>query len=440
MNLISDLTKQEYNKQKNTLNLIASENYPSPKVLKLLGSVWSNKYGEGYPGKRYYAGNQFTDELETFVQNKALEVFDTTGEYGVNVQVLSGTPANIMVFLSVLNYGDTVLSLSTDNGGHISHMHKTSRWLKFFKLVNYDLKKIVANTFEIDVEDFKKKVLEHKPRLVIIGCSGYPRKYEFAEMTKFAHENGCLVLADIAHINGLVATGLHDTPFKKGIEGADFVSMTTHKTLRGPRGAIIFAKNYMPEYANLTELELQTSSKTRQASSLIEVIDRTIFPGSSGGPHFHQIAATGQCLMEILGEDNYPDNQDFKTYSENVIKNCKILENTLADQGLQIISPTQNHLCMVKLPLEMDSLSVQQKLENIGVITNRNTLPFDDKTAWKPGGLRLGSPALTSRGLTENGAFELGKIISDSVFDRVGEVALKTRVDELAACLNWWYI
>lgn len=439
MNYLFELTTEESLRQKNTLNLIASENYPSPKVFELLGSCWSNKYGEGYPGKRYYAGNQNTDQLEEFVQKKALEVFDKTGEYGVNVQVLSGTPANSMVFLSVLNFGDTILSLNIDNGGHISHLHETSRWLKFFKLVNYDLKvkENTTNDYELDLADFEKKIQNHKPRLVIIGFSAYTKKYEFSKMCQVAHTNGCLVLADIAHINGLVASGLHDSPFKPGESGADFISMTTHKTFRGPRGALLFAKNYLPSYTNLTNLEKKITSK-KEVSSLIELVNRTVFPGTSGGPHFNQIAAVGQACLEILGEDNYPDNISFLEYSKSVIRNTKSLENGLKSSGLEIIAPTENHLCLVKLPENLDSLEVQKNLESLGIILNRNRIPFDTKTAWKPSGLRLGMAALTSRSITEETSQKLGELIGDIVLGKIDNEGAKSTVVEILEGLSWY--
>jgi glycine hydroxymethyltransferase len=416
MNKIIQLTEKESNRQRETLNLIASENYPSPKVLQLLGSVWSNKYGEGYPGKRYYAGNENTDEMESYVQELALRVFDKTDSYGVNVQVLSGSPANGMVYLAVLNPGDTILSLNLANGGHLSHLHATSNYNKFFNHVTYDVADLGDSTFEIDINDFKNKLETHKPKLVIIGFSAYPRAYKFAQMCKLAHANGALVLADIAHINGLVAAGLHDTPFGEGDEFADFVSMTTHKTLRGPRGALLFAKK---EY--------------------ITDINKTIFPGTSGGPHFHQIAATGQCLLEILGEDSYPDGVDFATYSQAVLDTCKALENTLKARGIEIISPTQTHLILVKLPDQADSLQFQKKLERIGIISNRNMIPFDTKTAWKPSGMRFGTAALASRGLTVQGAELIGHMIADALFETKEEAILTTEVLGLAQSLNWWY-
>ncbi len=407
------LTKVENERQRNTLNLIASENYPSPAVLALLGSQWSNKYGEGYPGKRYYAGNQYTDELETQVQNLALQVFDQTREYSVNVQVLSGSNANMMVYLAMLEYGDTVMSVSIPNGGHLSHLSAVSNWNKFFKKVHYDVREIEPNTFEIDEEDFVQKLIEHQPKLVIIGFSAYPRRYYFEKLIRLAHEHGALVLADIAHINGLVAAELHDTPFLAGDAGADFITMTTHKTMRGPRGALLFFK------------------KTYE-----QIINKTIFPGTSGGPHFHQIAATGRALEEILGVETYPDDVSFVDYSKAVIANTKALENGLADAGIEIISPTQTHLCLIKLPDTIDSLEMQKILESQGVITNRNTIPFDPKSAWRPSGLRLGMAALSSRGISTEQSFELGT--------RIGAVIIKgdnmsLYAHELAANLKWYY-
>ncbi len=416
MNKLFDLTAQEFAKQRDTLNLIASENYPSPKVLDLLGSVWMNKYAEGTPGKRYYAGNAYADEMEQFVQQKALEVFDKTGEYGVNVQVLSGSPANTMVFLAMLEAGDTIMSLNLANGGHLSHLHATSNFLKFFKLVNYDVKETTPGTFDIDEGDYLAKLREYKPKLVILGFSAYPRAYKFAKFTKAAHEAGALVLADIAHINGLVAAGLHDTPFRAGAEGADFVSMTTHKTFRGPRGAMLFAK-----------------------TEHLPAINKTIFPGTSGGPHLHQIAATGQALLEILGEDHYPDKRSFGDYSKAVLETSKALESGAHNGGLEIVSPTQNHLCLVKLPDKVDSLEFQRQLERVGIITNRNMIPFDPKSAWRPSGMRFGTAALASRGLNVVQAERLGGLVAELALGKTDEATAAEEVAVLSSQLAWWY-
>ncbi len=425
-NFIQHLTAHEYDRQRDSISLIASENTPSPKVIDCLGginpegirSLWSNKYGEGYPGKRYYAGNQYTDELESFVQKKALEVFGPVAveEYAVNLQMNAGSMANMMVYLSVLEYGDMVVSLNVANGGHISHLHTTSAWNKFFKYANYDLVETEPNTFEIDYQDYCQKILDNKPKLVIIGCSSYPREIKnYKEMIEFAHANGALVLCDIAHINGLVAAGLHATPFLSGVSGADFVSMTTHKTFRGPRGAMLFFKK-----------EFET------------VVNKTVFPGTSGGPHFNKIAGIGQACLEILGEDVYPDGRDFKTYSADVLRQTKLLETTLVNAGLKIISPTETHLMLCVLPDESDSLVTQKSLDEIDIVCNRNSIPFEKKSMWKPSGLRLGTAAVTSRGISDEQIVELGNIIADCV--KGGDkVELSTRVKQIVDNINWWY-
>lgn len=288
--------------------------------------------------------------------------------------------------------------------------------------INLEPKKIQIKNilcYEIDEADFEAKLIESKPKLTILGGSSYPRLINFAKLTEIAHKHGSLVLADVAHINGLIAAGLHFSPFQSeelADFGADFVTMTTHKTLRGPRGAMIFMKK---------EFE--------------KTINKTIFPGTSGGPHFNKIAAIGQACLEILGEDSYPDGVSFEDYSQNVLDTCKALENSLAQNGLEIISPTQNHLCLVKLPENSDSLEIQQKLEKIGIICNRNILPFDPKSAWKPSGLRLGTAALASRGLTTLMAQNIGKIISDLIFERETEQNLRNQVDTICQNLNWFY-
>jgi glycine hydroxymethyltransferase len=405
MNYIEELSLAENQYQGEIINLIASENYPSNKVKQLAGSNWNNKYGEGYPGKRYYAGNINTDKLESFVITKALEVFKATASYGVNVQALSGSPANSTVYLAMLNQGDTILSLNLANGGHLSHLHSTSNWNKFFKHVTYDIVETENNNFEIDFDDYCKQIVEHKPRLVIIGFSSYPRKYDFKPMIKFAHEHGCMVLADIAHISGLVATGLHSSPFDgEDIEQADFVTTTTHKTFRGPRGALIFAKNTIPSYL-----------ENVQGESLIQLINKTIFPGTMGGPHFATIAGIGQSCLEILGEDKHNNGDNYNEYCSQILLNTKALEKGLIEGGLTIISPSQNHMTLVKLPLELDSLIIQKKLEAELIICNRNMIPNDTKTAFRPSGLRLGTPAMTTKGYKEDDFYSLGLRIANIV-------------------------
>lgn len=415
MNQVFSYTQKELERQKTSLNLIASENYPSPKVLELLGSVWNDKYAEGYPGKRYYAGNEIADKLEGFVMEKALEAFDATGEYGVNVQLLSGSPANMMVYLSVLDAGDLVLSLDLSSGGHLSHLHSTSSLLKFYKHASFQLK-ISEDNYAIDLDDYLSKIKELKPRLVIIGFSAFPKQYEFKELCEIAHQNGCLVLADIAHIAGLVAAGEHPSPFLEGPSGADFVTMTTHKTLRGPRSALLFAKR-----------------------QYMDAVNKTVFPGTSGGPHLNQIAAVGQALLEVIGSDTYPDTIPFKSYIKSVIANTHALEEGLVHGGLELVTASQNHLSLVKLPKSSDSLDIQTKLESLRIITNRNSIPNDEGTAWRPSGLRLGMAALTSRGLAVEQAKELGGIIAGVINERISDKSANSYSEHLAGNLAWWY-
>lgn len=415
MNLIQSLTQKECERQRTTLNLIASENYPSPKTLEALGSVWMNKYAEGYPKKRYYAGNVYADELEEFVQNLALKVYDKHQGYGVNLQVLSGSQANSIVYLSCLEYGDSILSLNLANGGHLSHLHQTSSWKKFFHHYSYDLISIDGE-YRIDENDYEYQLQKYRPKLTIIGFSSYTKKYEFEKLCKIAHRYGSLVLADIAHISGLVASSLHSSPFGIGEEGADFVTMTTHKTLRGPRGAMVFAKNnYMP------------------------LLNKTVFPGTSGGPHLNKIASIGQALLEIVGEDVYPDLVAFDDYSKRIIETCKALEEGIMQGGCEISMPTQNHICLAKLPEDVDSVVIQNKLENLGIITNRNLIPFDTKTAWRPSGLRLGTAPLASRGITIEQSKELGKLISRICLGQITDSQAKRSVESIVQELNWWY-
>ena len=415
MNKLFDLTAKENDRQKNSLNLIASENYPSPRVLDLLGSVWNDKYAEGFVGKRYYAGNELADTLEQFVIDKALEAFKAKDEYGVNVQVLSGSPANATVYLAVLESGDTVLSLDLASGGHLSHLHSTSSFLKFFKHATYSLK-YSDEGYEIDIDDYIDKIKSIKPRLVIVGFSSYPRQYQFDKLCEIAHQNGCLVLADIAHISGLVAAGAHPSPFAAGDSGADFVTTTTHKTLRGPRSALLFAK-----------------------SQYMDAINKTIFPGTSGGPHLNQIAAVGQALMEVLGEDTYPDKVAFNDYIQSVIANTHALEQGLKSGGAKLVTESNNHLSLIELPSNVDSLELQQYLEKCGIVTNRNSIPNETRTAWRPSGLRLGMPALTSRGISQAQSKELGGVIAGAISKRMSDKSISSYSLSLADSLKWWY-
>jgi glycine hydroxymethyltransferase len=287
--------------------------------------------------------------------------------------------------------------------------------LKFFKHASYSLKSS-DDGYELDIDDYTNKIKSLKPRLVIIGFSAYPKQYQFKKLCEIAHENGCLVLADIAHIAGLVAAGKHPSPFMDGESGADFVTTTTHKTLRGPRSALLFAK-----------------------SQYMDAINKTVFPGTSGGPHLNQIAAVGQALLEILDEENYPDSKSFKDYIEAVLENTKALEEGLKSGGAKLVTNSETHLSLIELPGNVDSLDLQQKLEKCGIIANRNSIPNDARTAWRPSGLRLGMPALTSREISIDQAKELGGVIAGAITNRMSEKAITSYVDGVADSLQWWY-
>ena len=275
---------------------------------------------------------------------------------------------------------------------------------------------MLFRSYELDIDDFSTKIAQYKPRLVIIGFSSYPKIYEFKRLCEIAHQNGCLVLADIAHISGLVASKNHPSPFAEGESGADFVTTTTHKTLRGPRSALLFAK-----------------------SQYMDTVNKTVFPGTSGGPHLNQIAAVGQALLEVLNEEKYPDGVSFDMYAKAVVENCKSLEAGLKSGGAKLVTPSQTHLSLIELPSGVDSLDLQQKLEECGIITNRNSIPNETRTAWRPSGLRVGMPALTSRGITKSQSKELGGVLAGAINGRMSEKAIKGYVANLAESLNWWY-
>lgn len=414
MNKLTKLTQAELGRQKSSLNLIASENYPSPAVLAQLGTIWNAKYAEGYPGKRYYAGNIHADVLETYVGDLALRVFDRTGEYGVNVQALSGSPANALVYLAALEPGDTILSPDLSSGGHLSHLHQTSSYRKFFGHATYSVSSDEGAQF--DLAEFTERVIESKPKLVVVGFSSYARHYPLTEMCRIAHRHGALVLADISHVAGLVVASLHPSPFAVGEEGADFITTTTHKTLRGPRSALIFAKQ-----------------------PLMTALNKTIFPGTSGGPHMDQIAAVGQCLLEVLDEERYPDNVTFAEYMHHTLTNTAALEQAIVATGIESVWQTQNHITLLRLPDKSDSLEIQNRLENAGIITNRNAIPFDIKSAWRPSGLRLGAAALTSRGLNVETAEVLGKLVGKVISRDIEPELASRQVNQITKQLSWWY-
>jgi glycine hydroxymethyltransferase len=361
--MIRDIIQAEAKRQQKVINLIASENYVSKAVKEALGSDLTNKYAEGQPGWRYYAGNKIVDELELEVKRLAQQVFTT--DYSVNVQAYSGSIANLAVYFAFLKPGDRFMGLELPHGGHLTHGHPATYTGKLFTRIPYLLN---SETERLDYQEIERLAKDHMPKLIISGASAYSRQIDFQKISAIAHSVGALHLADISHISGLIAVGLHPSPFGN----ADVITTTTHKLLRGPRAALIFSKE---EYA--------------------KQIDRSVFPGLQGGPHMNTIAAIGVCLEEAL-------QSEYKIYAKTVIENAHALAGGLQQKGLKIISQgTDNHLFLVDLrPLGLTGQEAQDRLEAEDIIVNKNALPFDDSPPQNPPGLRLGTPAITTQGMT----------------------------------------
>ncbi len=383
---IKNLIKEELERQQTTLSLIPSENYVSEAVQEAQGSCFTNKYAEGYPGKRYYGGTKFCDELETMCQQEAQKVFKT--DYLVNVQAYSGSPANFAVYMGLLEHGDTVMGLNLGAGGHLTHGHKVSATGILFNSVQYN---VDETTHQINYDEIAALANEHQPKLIIAGTTAYSRTLDFAEFRKIADKVGAYLLADISHISGLVATGKHPSPF--GL--ADVVTTTTHKMLRGPRGALIFCKNE----------EIATK------------VNKAIFPGLQGGPHLHTIAAITQALIEA-------QDASYQTYCEQIIKNMTAMNAVLKENGFDLVTDgSDNHLVLIDLRNKnITGAQAQEKLEAAGIVANKNSIPYDPAGPFKPSGLRIGTPALTTRGFTEEDSTKLAEfmcaILDDKEFDQ----------------------
>ncbi|HCN61109.1 MULTISPECIES: serine hydroxymethyltransferase [Mammaliicoccus] len=367
--------EKEFDRQNNNIELIASENFVSEAVMEAQGSVLTNKYAEGYPGRRYYGGCDYVDIVENLARDRAKALF---GGDHVNVQPHSGSQANMAVYFVALEPGDTVLGMNLSHGGHLTHGSKVNFSGKLYNFVEYGVSK---EDEQIDYDEILKVAKEAKPKLIVAGASAYPRQIDFKRFKEIADEVGAKLMVDMAHIAGLVAAGLHQNP----VEFADFVTTTTHKTLRGPRGGMIFCKE---EYA--------------------KEIDKTIFPGIQGGPLMHVIAGKAVSFGEAL-------EPEFKEYQKQVIKNAQKLAATLEEEGLRIVSGgTDNHLiCVdVKGSLGITGKLAENTLDEIGITCNKNTIPFDQEKPFVTSGVRLGTPAVTSRGFDEEAVEEVGRIIA----------------------------
>ena len=403
---LAEAMQLEMDRQESHLEMIASENFVSETVMAAMGSHLTNKYAEGYPGKRYYGGCEFVDMVEDIARNRACELF---GAEHANVQPHSGAQANTAVYFALLEPGDTVLGMNLSHGGHLTHGSPVNMSGKYFNFVPYG---VSEKDEKIDYDELRRLALEHHPKLIVAGASAYPRIIEFDKIAAIAQEVGAYFMVDMAHIAGLVAAGLHPSP----VPYADVVTTTTHKTLRGPRGGLILCRK-----------EDRIHPETKK--NLAQKIDSGIFPGTQGGPLMHIIAAKAVCFGEAL-------KPEFKEYQKQVIKNAQALAKTFTDEGIKLVSGgTDNHLMLVDLTdCDKSGKDVEHLLDAADITVNKNTIPKETRSPFVTSGIRIGTPALTSRGFTEEDMKVIGKLIARII--REGEAAVpevKAEVAKLTA-------
>ena len=388
---IADLIEAEKKRQQEVTELIPSENYVSDQVLAALGSVFTNKYSEGYPRRRYYGGQTNTDQVEQLAIDRAKQLF---GADHANVQPHSGAQANEAVYYAWLQPGDTVLAMDLAHGGHLTHGAPVTRSANIYNFIRYGIKDV--ETGEIDYDELRELALKHKPKIIIAGFSAYPRELDYAKFAEIGNEVGALLMADMAHIAGLIAGGVAKNPFDYGFH---VITSTTHKTLRGPRGGLILSKGTVGN-------PLKAPEKTLE--NIPTLIDRAVFPGTQGGPHMHAIAAKAVAFNEAL-------QPEFKEYAAQVIKNAAALAKELQKGGLKLVSGgTSNHLILADVygSFGIDGKEAQERLEAAGMTANANSIPNDTLPPYRPSGLRLGTPAMTTKGADEADMIEIaGKII-----------------------------
>lgn len=386
---IATAIEREIERQRTKLELIASENFTSPAVLEAQGSVMTNKYAEGYPGKRYYGGCEFVDIAESLAIQRAKQLF---GADHVNVQPHSGSQANMEVYFAVLKPGDTILGMNLSHGGHLTHGSPVNFSGKYFQVVFYGVDK---ETEQIDFKQVRDLAKEYKPKLIVVGASAYPRIIDFAKFREIADEVGAYVMADIAHIAGLIVAKLHPSP----VPYSEFVTTTTHKTLRGPRGGMILCKQ---EFA--------------------QIIDKNVFPGMQGGPLMHVIAAKAVALKEAMTEE-------FRKYQEQIVKNAKAMAEELKRHGFRLVSGgTDNHLMLVNLTNKnLTGKEAERALDQAGITVNKNTVPFETQSPFVTSGIRIGTPAITTRGMKEAECVQIAKWIA-TVLQDVTNVDLQKKI------------
>lgn len=395
--IIATSLQKELNRQRDGLEMIPSENFVSPAVLEALGSVATNKYSEGYPGKRYYGGCQFIDEIEQLAIDRAKEIF---GCEHANVQPLSGAPANIAAYEAMLKPGDTILGMDLSHGGHLTHGHPVTQSSKIYNFIRYKTNKDGL----LDLENLREMALEHKPKMILVGYSAYSREIDFKRVKEIADEVGALTMADIAHIAGLIAAGEMNNP----VPFFDIVTTTTHKTLRGPRGGMIMCKK---EFA--------------------KAVDKAVFPGLQGGPHENVITAKAIAFKEAL-------QPEFKEYARQIKKNAKTLETVLREKEYTLMfGGTDNHLLLIDVTSKnISGKEAEEALDKAGITVNKNMIPNDPRSPMDPSGIRLGTPALTTRGMKEEEMKQIALLIDEAITHYKDEKVLadiRSRVKEMTA-------
>ncbi len=411
---VYDIIEKEKKRQNEGLEMIPSESFPSMAVLDAVGSVMNNKYAEGYPGKRYYGGNEFIDQMETLAIERCKKLF---GCEHANVQPYSGSPGNLEVYFALLEFGDKVLAMRLDMGGHLTHGHKVNFSGKAYNFVQYGVDK---ETELIDMDAVRKLALAEKPKMILSGATAYPRIINFKEFHEIAEEVGAYSFADISHIAGLIAGGAHPSPFPF----TDVVMTTTHKTLCGPRGAVIMCKQ---------EDRLKEKYHPASTKNLAQLIDSAVFPGMQGGPHEHQIAAKAVAFGEAL-------KPDFKVFAKQIVKNAKALADSLMSGGLRLVSGgTDNHLILVDLTKKnVTGKEAEEALDKAHITVNKNTIPFDTRSPFNPSGIRMGTPALTCRGMKESEMKHIGGLIVKVIDNIKNESVLaKVNADVIALTKNF---
>jgi len=400
---IAALIAGEQDRQRNGLELIPSENYVSNDVLTALGSIFTNKYSEGYPGRRYYGGQQFTDQIEQLAIDRAKTLFKADH---ANVQPHSGAPANEAVYNAWLEPGDTVLAMDLSHGGHLTHGAPVTRSAQLYNFIRYKMKNI--ETGEIDYDELRALALKNRPKIILAGSSAYPREFDYAKFAEIGNEVGALLMADMAHVAGLIVGGVAKNPFDYGFH---VITTTTHKTLRGPRGGLILSKGTVSN-------PLKKPEKTIE--NIPTLIDRSVFPGTQGGPHMHVIAAKAVAFHEAL-------QPDFKLYAAQIVKNAAVLADELQKRGFQLITGgTSNHLILADVynSFGIDGKVAEIALDKIGLTLNANVVPDDPLPPFRPSGIRLGTPALTTRGLKTDHMAQLAEWMKQAIDARDDEATL----------------